>query len=213
MKKDLSCGSELNRIKEVREYDEKQFNDLYKIVMPYIKRLSYNIDERRLNITKDLVQSYFLDKFLYIYNKYHEVYEFEQLKANILAGLKRYSYRLMREGYTQRSQFNQSLVSFEDLFDDSKEDIIDDPNSEFHLELIREFMKVRLTPDEYLIWRVVIDPPHFFFERMKKSKGKLSISHLMDFFEFPRNRASYKYFSNVLSKINDTQEEAKVTLK
>ena len=215
MKKDLSCGSEINRIKEFGDYDQKEFNELYKIAFSYIKKLSYNIDERRLNISKDLVQSFFMDKFLYIYNKYHKIYEFEQLKANVLSGLKNYSYRLMREGYTQRSEFNQSLVSFEDLLDDSKMDIQDEhsPEYEYLSELLDNFMKDRLTPDEHLIWKVLIDPPLFFFKRIQKSKGKLSIPHLMEFFEFPRNRASYKYFSYALAKIYEVQEEAKIQLK
>lgn len=211
MKKDPSIGSELNRIKKIHEYDEKEFNQLYKLVLPYIKRLSRNIDARRLSVSSDLIESYFMDKFLFIFNKYHSIYEYEQLKANILTGLKKYSYRLMRDGYTQRSEFNQQLVSFEDLFDDSKEDFdIIEEGSELDIlsHILQNFMEERLTPDEYLVWRITLDPPPFILNLMKKSNGKLSISHLIDFFEFPRDRASYKHFSLMFRKFKTLKEEA-----
>lgn len=211
MKKDPSIGSELNRIKKLNDYDVNEFNQLYELVLPYIKRLSRNIDERRLNVSKDLIESYFLDKFLYIYNKYNQVYDYEQLKANILTGLKKYSYRLMKDGYTQRSEFNQQLVSFENLFDDSLEDFEEiEEGSDLNqlANKLQSFMEARLNADEYLVWRVTLDPPPFLLLKMNDSKGKLSISHLIDFFEFPRDRSSYKHFSTMLKKFRTLKEEA-----
>lgn len=211
MKKDPSIGSELNRIKKIDDYNVSEFNQLYELVLPYIKRLSRNIDARRLNVSRDLIESYFIDKFLFIFNKYHKIYEYEQLKANILTGLKKYSYRLMRNGYTQRSEFNQQLVSFEDLFDENKEDIAfleEDSDLEILSKDLHKFMSKKLTPDEMLVWKVTLDPPPFILILMKKSRGKLSISHLIDFFEFPRDRASYKHFSLMLKKFKALKEEA-----
>lgn len=212
--KSSSCGSELERLKEMGSYDLIEFNKLYKVCTPLIRRLSKNIDNRRLNVSNDIVKSYFWDKFLYIYNKYHNDHDYEHLKAQLLVGLKKYSYKLMRDGYTRKAEFNQTLVSFEELFDDSKEDIMDEPsNSDYHLELLNNFMKSRLTDDEFIIYQIILTPPPFIKVRMdEQSKGKLSILHLIDYFEFPRTRKAYQHFNRMKTKVMFTLEEAKIEL-
>lgn len=209
-----TCGSELERLKDLGDYDIIEFNKLYKVCTPLIKRLSSNIDNRRLNVTPDIIKSYFWDKFLYIYGKYHNQYEYEQLKASLLVGLKKYSYKLMREGYSRKAEFNQTLVSFEDLFDDSKEDVIDEPSDgDNHLQLLNEFMRVRLTSDEFIIYQIILDPPPFIKIRMEdQSKGKLSILHIIDFFEFPRTRRVYQYLNNMKTRVLLTLKEAKLEM-
>ena len=209
-----TCGSELERLKDLGDYDIIEFNKLYKVCTPLIKRLTANIDNRRQNVSKDIVKSYFWDKFLYIYGKYHNQYEYEQLKASLLVGLKKYSYKLMREGYSMKAGFNQSLVSFEDLFDDSKEDIMDEPNdSDYQLNLLNDFMRSRLTPDEYIIYQIILDPPPFIKVRMEEeSKGKLSILQIIDFFEFERTRRVYRYLNDMKTKVLLTLKEAKLEM-
>lgn len=210
-----SSGSELRRLKELKDYNEVEFNKLYKICTPLIKQLVRNIDHRRLNVSQDIVKSYFYDKFLYIYTKYHKVHDYDRLKGDLLVGLKKYSYKLMREGYTQKAEFNQSLVSFENLYDDSKEDIMDEVGSEeTDLDILNRYMREHLTDDEYIIYEIILDPPPFIAIRMEdESKGKLSILHLIDFFEFPRTRRAYHHFNKLKTKVLLTLEEAKLDLR
>lgn len=213
-----TCSTELNRIKSIKPYDAALFNKLYKLCTPLMRRLARNIDSRRLNVSPDIIESYFIDKFLFIFNKYQVDYDEEHLKATLLSGLKKYSYRLMRECYSGQAEFNQTLVSFEVLFDDSKED--EDVDEKLNLvheegdpvsfgEQLKDFLKVRLSDDEFLIYQLMIDPPPFLQTRIEESRGKLSILHLIDYFEFPRSRRAYHYFNMMRSKIIHTLEEAK----
>ncbi len=210
-------GSELHRLQEMKPYNQNTFNKLYKICKPVIKGLTNNIDSRRLNVTKDIITSYFWDKFLFTFNKYQDRYEFEQLKANILVSLQQYSYKLMRTGYSEIAQYNQSLVSFDTLLDDSKEDLDIDieytpTEHNIYLDILNNYLLEKLTEDEFLVYTIQLNPPPFFRERLEDSGGKLTILHLIDFFDFERSRTSYKYFSSIKTNIQLTLEKAKVEL-
>lgn len=207
-------GSELHRLTEMKPYDPKTFNKLYKMCKPVIRSLTKNIDHRRLNVTPDIITSYFWDKFIFVFNKYQDKYEYEQLKANILTSLKSYSFKLMRVGYSQASDLNQSLVSLDTLFDDSMVDIIPDNKEDGNIyqELLDNYMMNNLSEDEYLLYQTQLNPPPFFSKLIEEAGGKLTILHLIDFFEFERSRGSYKYFSNLRNNIQITLEKAKAEL-
>ena len=74
-------GSELHRLKPMQEYDEATFNRLYKVCKPVIRNLTRQIDYKRFNLTPDIIQSYFWDKMLFVFNKYYGECTEEHLKA------------------------------------------------------------------------------------------------------------------------------------
>lgn len=80
-------GSEIHRIKEFTNYNREQFEKLYRLCKPLVRNLSRSIDSRRFNVSQDIIQSYFWDKFLYVYNKYQDRYDEERLKATLLTSL------------------------------------------------------------------------------------------------------------------------------
>ena len=49
MSKQGTNGSEIHRIKEFTHYNREEFERMYKICKPLIKKLSKNIDSRRYN--------------------------------------------------------------------------------------------------------------------------------------------------------------------
>ena len=59
-------GSELHRLKPMRDYDEAMFNRLYKVCKPVIRNLTKQIDYKRFNLTPDIISSYFWDKMLFV---------------------------------------------------------------------------------------------------------------------------------------------------
>ena len=118
-------GSELHRLTELKPYDEDLFNRLYKTCKPLIRRLVRGIDSRRFNVTPDIINSFFWDKFLYVFNKYQSEYDEERLKATLLSSLQTFKSKLLRNAYTKQAEFNQELTSFEVLFDNNKE-LLDD---------------------------------------------------------------------------------------
>lgn len=209
-------GSEIHRIKEFTDYNRDQFEKLYKLCRPLVRNLSRSIDSRRFNVSQDIIQSYFWDKFLYVYNKYQHKYDEERLKATLLTSLQVFKNKLLRNAYTKQAEFNQELTSLDILFDNNKEYLDDTEDTEYKQELsdrFNQFMMDNLTPDEYLVFRIELDPPPFFTERIIQSHGKLSILHLVDFFELPRNGKSQTILTNMRKHIRETLEKAKKEFK
>lgn len=209
-------GSEIHRIKEFTDYNRDQFEKLYKLCRPLVRNLSRSIDSRRFNVSQDIIQSYFWDKFLYVYNKYQHKYDEERLKATLLTSLQVFKNKLLRNAYTKQAEFNQELTSLDILFDNNKEYLDDTEDTEYKQELsdrFNQFMMDNLTPDEYLVFRIELDPPPFFTERIIQSHGKLSILHLVDFFELPRNGKSQTILTNMRKHIKETLEKARKEFK
>lgn len=209
-------GSEIHRIKEFTDYNRDQFEKLYKLCRPLVRNLSRSINSRRFNVSQDIIQSYFWDKFLYVYNKYQHKYDEERLKATLLTSLQVFKNKLLRNAYTKQAEFNQELTSLDILFDNNKEYLDDTEDTEYKQELsdrFNQFMMDNLTPDEYLVFRIELDPPPFFTERIIQSHGKLSILHLVDFFELPRNGKSQTILTNMRKHIKETLEKAKKEFK
>lgn len=209
-------GSEIHRIKEFTDYNRDQFEKLYKLCRPLVRNLSRSIDSRRFNVSQDIIQSYFWDKFLYVYNKYQHKYDEERLKATLLTSLQVFKNKLLRNAYTKQAEFNQELTSLDILFDNNKEYLDDTEDTEYKQELsdrFNQFMMDNLTPDEYLVFRIELDPPPFFTERIIQSHGKLSILHLVDFFELPRNGKSQTILTNMRKHIKETLEKAEKEFK
>ena len=73
MSKQGTNGSEIHRIKEFTHYNREEFERMYKICKPLIKKLSKNIDSRRFNVSQDIIQSIQLNSRLIIY---HELLSF-----------------------------------------------------------------------------------------------------------------------------------------
>lgn len=210
-------GSELHRLTELKPYDQDLFNRMYKTCKPLIRRLTKGVDSRRFNVSQDIIQSYFWDKFLYVFNKYQDKYDEERLKATILSSLQTFKSKLLRNAYTKQAEFNQELTSLENLFDNNNKELLDDSEEsrikeeqsiEFH-----KYMKEHLTQDEYLVMQIQLDPPKWFEDKIKESHGKLSILHLIDYFELPRDKTSINFFSRIRKNIQKTLEQASIDLK
>lgn len=209
-------GSELHRLTELKPYDQDLFNRMYKTCKPLIRRLTRGVDSRRFNVSQDIIQSYFWDKFLYVFNKYQDKYDEERLKATILSSLQTFKSKLLRNAYTKQAEFNQELTSLENLFDNNKELLDDSEESRIKEEQSIEFhkyMKEHLTQDEYLVMQIQLDPPKWFEDKIKESHGKLSILHLIDYFELPRDKTSINFFSRIRKNIQKTLEQASIDLK
>lgn len=209
-------GSELHRLTELKPYDQDLFNRMYKTCKPLIRRLTKGVDSRRFNVSQDIIQSYFWDKFLYVFNKYQDKYDEERLKATILSSLQTFKSKLLRNAYTKQAEFNQELTSLENLFDNNKELLDDSEESRIKEEQSIEFhkyMKEHLTQDEYLVMQIQLDPPKWFEDKIKESHGKLSILHLINYFELPRDKTSINFFSRIRKNIQKTLEQASIDLR
>lgn len=211
-----SDGSELHRLKVMEKYDEQLFNKLYRNMKPLVKRLANNVDARRFNVPNDVIQSYFWDKFLYVFNKYQSEYNEERLRATLISSLMTFKNRLLRKAYTGQSEYYQALTSFEDLFDDSKEFIEDNSEKERLQERTQQlytFMKLNLSPDAYLLFEVQNDPPGFIKSLLKTDNSKISTMMLLDYFDLPRTKSYANFISRLRKEIEINVEKAKTELR
>lgn len=211
-----SDGSELHRLKVMPEdYDKKLFNNLYKLVQPVIRNLVRGIDVNRLNTSPDILTSQFNDKMLFVFNKYYGTVEEEHLKANILRALSTYKNHLLKYAYSEKATFNQNLKSFEDLFDDSKEDFSDELEEQEKAKiemwnLLKNYMLDNLSPDAQLVWEVTLNPTPYI--EMNAKYGRITNTLLVDFFDLPKTRDSVRYIGELKEEIQSVIEKAKKDL-
>ena len=207
-------GSELHRLKPMQEYDEATFNRLYKVCKPVIRNLTRQMDYKRFNLTPDIIQSYFWDKMLFVFNKYYGTCEEEHLKARILASLSTFKNHLLRTAYGEGAEYHQNLYQLEDLFDNDKE-LEDDTEEEKAkgemLDMLYKYMKKNLSPDAYLIFEILLSPPPYIKERIKDGSRITNIL-LVEFFDMPRTKSSVRYISELKEDIRYWEEKAKEDL-
>lgn len=211
----MSDGSEIHRLKEMDSYDEVLFNKLFKNMKPLVKKLARGIDARRFNVTTDIIQSYFYDKFIYVFNKYQSEYSEERLKATLLSSLCTFKNRLLKNAYGELAEYNQSLSKLEDLYDDSKEwvdDSEDDLIREEQFQILYNYMRKNLSLDAYLLFQIQMDPPPFIRARLKTDNSRIPIILLLDFFDLPRTKTNYDNISEYRHDIDYWLEKAKEDL-
>lgn len=208
-----SDGSEIHRLKLMREnYDNKLFVRLYKLVRPVIKNLVSGIDARRYNVSPDILRDQFYDKMLYVFNKYYGEISEEHLKASILRALSTYKNHLLKYAYNDRAEFNQSLRSLEDLFDDDKE-FIDESEHQIKEEMVRtlnSYMRDKLSSDAFLVWECLVTPPPYI--EIYSQFGKITNTLLAEFFNLPKTRSSVKYIGELREDIKYWLDRARKDL-
>lgn len=216
MKTKGTNGSEVHRLKTFEHVDEKLFNRLWKTCQPLIRKLSRNIDLRKYNVSQDVIQSYFEDKFLYVYNKYQDKYDENHLKYTLIHSLTQFRNKLLRAAYTEQAEFNDDMRSLDDLSVEKDWDIEDEDETAYKSELsqkLHKFMKEHLTDDEYLLFITQLNPPPFFEERIKESHGRISAYALIEFFELPKNMRSQEIISQMRADIQEALDLAARTLR
>lgn len=207
-------GSEIHRLKPMREYDENLFLRMYNICKPVIYRLSKQIDAKRYDVTPDIIRDQFWDKFLYVFNKYQGTCEEEHLKARLLSSLATYKNHLLQYAYGEVAEYNQSLQQLEDLFDDSKELEDDSEEQEARNEmykLLYEYMKKHLSSDAILVFEVITTPPPYIKERVRQG-NRITNVMLLEFFGLERKKSSLTYIAELREEITFWEERAKEDL-
>lgn len=199
---DKTIGPELHRIKPLEKYDEKIFAKFYKLCKPVIKNLVKQIDCRRYNVSRDVINSYFWDKMLFLFNRYYEESEgnVEFLKAHILRGLSTYKYHLLQEAYSERAEYFQSLTSLDELYDNNKEDVTMEEDGAYKEELLKtlyDYMNKHLSPDAILIFECLMTPTAFLLEKTDNGRIRITNSMLAEFFDLPKAKTSIQYISDL----------------
>src|SRR5210317_15035 len=105
---------ETHRLKPMREgYSPELFERLFNETKNLRKSLVYQIDCRRYGVTPDIMESWFEDKFIYVFNKYFDQHEPDILKGYIINALKIFKNRVLRKAYSKEGLFYSSNVELE----------------------------------------------------------------------------------------------------
>lgn len=209
-------GSEIHRLKPMQEsYDVNLFNKLYNLCKPVIRNLVRGIDHRRFNLTPDIIHSYFVDKMLYVFNRYYGTCSEDHLQAKILLSLSTYKNKLLRSAYTEEAEANLEMRQLEDLYDGDKELEDDSEESRLREEKFREvedYMKKHLSSDALLVFGVMMNPPEFVKKYPGNGKGNITSMSLVKFFNMPNNRGSVRYMNEIKEDIEYWVSKAKEDL-
>lgn len=198
---------ELHRLKEMQpNYNQNLFNKLYQETKGLKKSLVYQIDSKRLGVTPDIIESWFDDKLLFVFNKYYGKVTDNVLKGFIINSLKLFKFRILRKAY---SEF--TVVSLDDeskLINiiPSKEE---DSNKETLLSLALSFMQERLSNNAWLLLQLELDTPDFITSRMKNDKTKIPAKLICEYLGLEVNNNAIAFINSLRIDIQNCIEEAK----
>ena len=198
-------GSELHRVKDCSALDRDRFETFFQKMKPLIRRLTMQVNPKKFGYPPDVIQSYFMDKFMFVFQKYQDCSD-NKLNAMLISSLTMYKNKLVRINYNSDSNFNESMVSLDTLYSCGEEDDIEDrKESHYMRDILWGYMKKHLSEDEFLIFQTELDPPDWFLSQ----GGRITNMSLIEFFNLPRDRKAYKIVSAMRHHIEEVLEEAK----
>lgn len=203
---------EIHRLTPMKEnYPVDLFNKLYSQTHYLRRKLSSQIDPRRYGVSRDIIDSWFDDKFMFVFNKHFDNKNPDVLKGFLINSLQTYKYRILRKAYGKESEYYQSIVDIEgesnliniipDVSEISSENL-------FH-DLAFAFMKDKLSEDAYLIFEIQINPPPYIINRLNKSNSYIPNDLLTHFLNLKSSNKTKKYISKLRKEIKITTEIAK----
>lgn len=208
----LNNQMEINRLKPMKDgYSEELFNQIYQETKGLRKKLSHSIDTRYYGVSRDIIESWFDDKFIMVFNKHFDNKDPDLLKGYIITSLLRFKNRVLRKAYDGQGEFYSSRIELDS--EDSFINFIPDESTQnpqdIFLELCLEFMKNKLTDDGLLLLQTQLNPPPFLLDRMKQSNSKITVKLLLEFFSLDDTNRNRKYISRLKKEIAITTEKAK----
>lgn len=203
---------ELHRLKPMQDYDQEVFARIYKDTRSLVKTLVRGIDYSRFDVTQDIIESWFDDKLLYVFNKYYGKYDEGVLKGHVINALKLFRYRVLKSAYTEKAAFRQNTI---DLGEDNERiNIIPDRSEpdtrDALLNLMYEFMKENLSKDAYLVFELQADPPEYFTSRLSKPTSRIPAKLICQFCEIEPTKDAIRYIGHLREEIQENIKRARM---
>lgn len=204
---------EIHRLKPMEEdYPKELFNRLYKETESLRRSLAHQINPRRYNVSKDIIQSWFDDKFIFVFNKHFKDKDPDILKGFIINSLQTFKYRILRKAYSKEGEFYTNLIELEG--DSNLINYIPDSNDldsgDIFFNLVLEFFKKELSDDAYILLNLQLNPPPYILNKLPKSNSPIPVKLYSEFLNLPDNTNSYKYIKKLKKDIAITIEKAKL---
>jgi len=178
----------------------KQFNDFYQRTQHLRLRLAFQIDHRRLGVTKDIILSWFDDKFIFVYNKYYEI-EPERLLGYIINSLRLYKNRILKKAY--QGNVYQNMVELE-----GESKIINtianpEPEEDIRLEQAKNFLKTKLSEDAFFILTLELNPPPFIMWRIKNRNQRIPSRVITEYIDLGYSKNAINYVIQLRKEIQE----------
>ena len=201
---------ELHRLTTMEGYDQKLFLRLFNETSKLRKSLAYRIDSRRFNVTTDIVESWFEDKFIYVFNKYHNQLEPDELKGKIIKSLIVHKAKIISKAYSDEAMINLSAVRIDDdesLFQLANDELV---NKEELWDMLMGFFKEELSPDALLLLELKLFTPEQLREKVSKRSTGIPARFYGEYMGYGVSKRSSKYINILNKEIAQTTEKARV---
>lgn len=202
---------EIHRLKPMGEYDVRSFNKLYSKTRSLVRTLARGIDSRRFNVDKEIIESWFDDKFIFVFHKYHNQYNEDVLLGHIINSLKLYKYRILRGAYSKQSEFNQLLFDIGEN-NDGLENIPDYSDTEYREVLINsmwDYMRSHLDDDAMLIFELECSPPEYITQRLKNPNSRITSKLICEFLDIEIKKENLNYIDYLRKQVSLETERAR----
>lgn len=207
---------EIHRLKPMKDnYPEKLFNEIYDQTYKLRKKLSSQIDPRRFGVSPDIIESWFDDKFIYVFNKHFTDKDPDVLKGFIINSLQTFKFRVLRGAYSRKAEYLSNVVTLEG--EHNLINIIPDTSMEstesIFIDMAISFMKQKLSEDAFLVLQIQLNPPPFITDRLNRSTSYIPNKLLMQFLDLDICNKNKKYISSLRKEITLQTEIAKEHFK
>lgn len=205
---------ENHRLKPMVEgYNSELFNKLYKETEQLRKSLVWGIDHRRYGVDRDMIMSWFDDKFIFVFNKHcmDNDKSPDVLKGFIITALQQFKNRVLRQAYTKKNEIYSNSIELEGEYNLINY-IIEDTeisNDDMFFGLVLEYFKSHLTADAFTLLQLQLNPPPFILNRIKQSNSTIPTKLILEFFGLENVSKNIKYIRNLRNDIALTIEKAK----
>jgi hypothetical protein len=201
---------ENHRLKPMKEgYDENLFNELYSKTKALRNSLVYQIDSRRFGVTHYEIQSWFDDKFIYVFNKYYGEKTDEMLLGYIINSLKQFKNRVLRKAY--QGSIYENIIRWDEgdlinIIPNEKEP----SDKQALVNLMNEFFHKRLSQEAYMVYSVELNPPPYIVERIAHSGSHIPAWLIADYLGWPDSKYTLKLINRFRKEIEKVTLEAKL---
>ncbi len=203
---------EIHRLTTMRSnYDPKLFNQLYQETQSLRISLANQIDHRRFGVSKDIILSWFDDKFIFVFNKHFTDKDPGILKGFLINSLKTFKFRILRKAYTEKAEGILSTIELEgekeliNIIPISSE--MDESN--LFMEMVNKFMIEKLTDDAFLIFELELNPPPFIINRIKEPNSHIPAKILAEYLDLGLSSKAIRYINELRKEIKLNTKKAK----
>lgn len=206
---------EIHRLTTMKDgYPVELFNKLYKETQQLRKSLAWGIDHRRYGVTNDVIESWFDDKFIFVFNKHFDNQDPDHLKGTIINSLRFFKNRVLRKAYSQEGEFHTNTIDLEgtSMLINYLPDKADIANDELFLNLALEFMKEELSDNAFMLLNLQLNPPPFILDKIKKSNTNIPLDLILEFFDLDNISKNVRLVRNLKKEISQAIEKAKQEL-